>query len=270
MNSILDEILTRKKKDVEAAKKLRAPDLIKSLAREAKKPSNLYDSLMPGQNGAVTIIAECKKQSPSKGLISDNYQPTELASRYEQGGAAAISVLTDEPYFGGTRDDLRRVCERVSIPVIRKDFIIDDYQIWEARALGASSFLLLAGTLDFPGLQYFIELGRELGMEPLVESHNQEQLNIALKTDAKILGINNRNLNDFSVSLEQSQSLTQAVLEDRTERLLVCESGIKSLDDIIVMQKSGFQSFLIGETLVRSDDPESLIRQFSMGSSACH
>lgn len=263
MSSILQEILARKKKDLDLAKNQRDPGLIKSLAREAKAPYNFFQALSTDEKGSIKIIAECKKKSPSKGLISDNYQPTRLASLYEQGGAAAISVLTDEPYFGGTREDLRSVCETVSIPVIRKDFIIDEYQIWEARSLGASSFLLLAGILDYPGLQYFIELGRELGMEPLVESHDEEQLAIALKTDAKILGINNRNLNTFSVNLSQSEQLADRILSDPLERILVCESGIQQVSDIIQMKKAGFQSFLIGETLVRSDDPKRLIQQLS-------
>jgi indole-3-glycerol phosphate synthase len=261
VDNILDQIITNKKIEVDRVKSSRNMSSVRALAEEADPPLDFGCALLAMSGAPARIIAECKRQSPSRGILVEDYHPGEIAQAYERGGAAAISVLTDRIFFGGSLEDLKGVKECVRIPVLRKDFIIDEYQIYEARYAGADSFLLLAGVLDAAELQYFIEVGRELGMEPLVESHNGTQLEQALKTDAKIIGINSRNLEDFTVDLEGTKGLATLALSKGNRRLLVCESGIKSAADIEAMKKVGFSAFLVGEALVTKRDPESALRE---------
>jgi indole-3-glycerol phosphate synthase len=253
MPNILREIIAHKRLEVDARMRSKPIELVRAIAEEMPSSRDFYSSL--ASDDLPRIIAECKRQSPSKGIMKADYRPIEIAADYETGGAAAISVLTDEKYFGGKLSDLSEVSETVSIPVLRKDFIIDEYQIYEARAAGADSFLLISGVLDFAQLQYFCEIGRDLGMEALVECHNIEEVDSALKTDCKILGINNRNLKDMKVSLNTAVELAGHILKHDSNRILVCESGIKSRDDIQRMQSVGYRAFLIGEALMLSPDP---------------
>lgn len=262
MSSILTEIIDRKRVEIAAAKRTVSDSKIREAAKRASQlcqARNFGEALLvetgDEARNAVRIIAECKHKSPSRGILRDPYDPVALAKAYEAGGAAAISVLTDEVYFGGCLTDLKQVAEAVEIPVLRKDFIVDEYQIFEARAYGADSFLLLAGVLDQVQLQYFVEIGRELGMEPLIESHSLDELHLALSTDGVILGINNRDLNNFSVSLDTAKALVNVARGDLQPRLLVCESGIRNINDIREMGAIGFSAFLIGESLVTSQDP---------------
>ncbi len=249
----MQEIVANKRLEVDARMRSKPIEIVRAIAEEMPPCRDFYASLC--SDDLPRIIAECKRQSPSKGIIKADYNPIEIASYYEAGGAAAISVLTDDKYFGGKISDLSDVSESVSIPVLRKDFVIDEYQIYEARAAGADSFLLISGVLDFAQLQYFCEIGRDFGMEALVECHNREEVDAALKTDCKILGINNRNLKDMKVNLDVSVELADYILKTDADRILVCESGIKNRDDIQRMQSAGFRAFLIGEALMLSQSP---------------
>jgi indole-3-glycerol phosphate synthase len=261
MEDILKEIIREKAKEVVRHKDEISLYEMKDLALKQDQGLSFLEALIPLTTSPINIIAECKKASPSKGLIQENYDPVTLAKSYERGGAAAISVLTDTPFFMGSLQDLKNVSEAVNIPVMRKDFIIDEYQIWQAKHYGASSFLLLAGTLDRSELQYFIEIGREVAMEPLVECHTEEDLDIALSTDAKIIGINNRNLSTFAVNHEHSKNLYQKIEKNGRGRIAVCESGIKNRNDVENLAQTGYKSFLIGEALVRASAPEDFLRE---------
>lgn len=256
MSDILARILADKRIEVERAKLERPLAVVRAAARAMPPPRDFHAALrQPG----IRVIAECKRQSPSKGVMVENYDPVKIARSYEAGGAAAISVLTDQKYFGGILDHLTAVSKAVRIPVLRKDFVIDEYQVYEARAAGADTFLLLAGPLNAQSLTQLSEIGRKLGMEPLVESHTDAELEQALKGGGQILGINNRNLKDFSVDLERSRTLL-AKIGDKTA---VCESGIKSRADIEIMSAVGYKVFLIGEALVTHPDPQAALQDLT-------
>lgn len=257
--TILDTIVQDKLKEVKILKTSKTLDSLKMEISTRDSPRDFFSSLIKGSPQA--IIAECKKKSPSKGLLIEKYNPAQLAKSYQLGGASAISVLTDYSYFGGTLDHLKQVSQETSIPILRKDFILDSYQIYEARAAGADSFLLIAGLLDLETLNSFIEQGRDLGMEPLVESHTAEEFELALRSKGKILGVNTRNLANFSVSLKNAEIAKMTKKKPSEERLLVCESGITSRKDILSMQEIGYSAFLVGESLVRSADPIQAIKE---------
>lgn len=186
MATILEEILKQKRKEIIADRERWPLEVMKGLALGQEKPLDFYCAL---KDPGIRIIAECKRQSPSRGVMVPHYDPISLAKAYERGGAAAISVLTDEVFFGGHLDHLADVRQKVKIPVLRKDFIVDEYQIFQARARGADSFLLLASVLDAIQIQYFIEVGRDLGMEALVEVHDEHELDSVLATDARLVGV---------------------------------------------------------------------------------
>lgn len=255
MSSILNKIVEKKRLEVEATKRDRSISMVKALALEAA-PALSLQSALSSPNSKSHIIAECKKKSPSKGVLCQDYQAHKIAQDYEHGGATAISVLTDQEYFGGHLEHLRAVKQTVSIPVLRKDFIIDEYQIWESRSFGADSFLLIAGLLDFASLQYFIEVGREIGMEPLVETHSLEDVSEALKTDARIIGVNCRNLETFSVDLNHAEQMYKTLQPYGEGRVFVCESGIKSFEDISYFSEIGYSAFLVGESLIKQQDKQ--------------
>jgi indole-3-glycerol phosphate synthase len=206
----------------------------------------------------IHIIAEVKKASPSKGILKPDLDPSSISRAYEQGGASAVSVLTEEDHFHGSISVLREVRTVVSLPVLRKDFILDPYQVLEARAAGADSFLLIAGLLDVRGLKTLAELGRKFGMEPLVEVHDETELRLALDAGAKLIGINNRDLKTFVTDLDVTVRLSKLIPEDRT---VISESGIKNRTDIIRLADAGVRGFLIGETLVTCADPAAKLRE---------
>lgn len=258
MNELLKEIIANKRFEISKSKERIAPESIREKAAAAPSPRNFLAALSNARG--ARIIAECKKQSPSKGIMKEDYNPVLLAKSYERGGAAAISVLTDHRYFGGTLADLVAVKAAVTIPVLRKDFIVDEYQIFEARAAGADTFLLIAGTVPYPELFRLIEIGQAMGMEPLIESHTAEELEKSLAGPGKIYGINNRNLNTFKVDLRHSEELIQNARTKRRDIIMVCESGIRGADDIKSMGAAGFHVFLVGESLITSPDPEHLLK----------
>jgi indole-3-glycerol phosphate synthase len=206
---------------------------------------------------SLNVIAELKKASPSRGLIRADFDPVALASGFEASGAAALSVLTEEEFFQGDLKYMREARAAVGLPVLRKDFIIDPWQVWEARATNADSFLLIVAALDDGRLGDLLALGRELGMEPLVEVHSREELTRALTAGARILGVNNRDLRTLEVRVETSLELIEAIPE---ECIAVCESGLRSHDDLTRFRAAGFDAFLIGEHLMAQPDPAAALR----------
>jgi len=214
--------------------------------------------------GSVHVIAEVKRASPSRGLLKADLLPAELVACYERGGAAAVSVLTETDHFQGSLADLEEVVAITNLPVLRKDFIVDPYQIVETRAAGADSFLLIAALLERRELKSLVQAGRSWGMEPLVEVHDREDLDRALMADAKAIGINNRDLTTFRVDLETTLRLMQEI---PSERVIISESGIRTREDILRLRAEGAHGFLIGEELVTSTDPEARIRELVNGRS---
>jgi indole-3-glycerol phosphate synthase len=209
-----------------------------------------------GRN-SLNVIAELKKASPSRGLIRADFDPVTLAKDLETAGAAAISVLTEEEFFQGELKYMRDARAAVGLPVLRKDFIIDPWQVWEARATNADSLLLIVAALDDERLAELLALGRELGMEPLVEVHTREDLTRALAVGARILGINNRNLRTLELHIETSYELIKAIPE---ECIAVCESGLRTHEDLTRLRAAGFDAFLIGEHLMSQPDPAVTLR----------
>ncbi|MBI2556701.1 MAG: indole-3-glycerol phosphate synthase TrpC, partial [Planctomycetes bacterium] len=213
-------------------------------------------ALKSGTN--IRIIAEIKKASPSLGIIREDFNPVEIARIYETNGAAAISVLTDEKFFQGSLSYLTGVKKSVNLPVLRKDFIVDPYQIYEARSAGADAILLIAALLSWEEMQRYLDLASELGMECLVEVHSETELKMVLKTNARIIGINNRDLATFKTDLETTLRLKPMI---PAEKIVVSESGIKSRVDVEKLMEEGVDAILVGETLMKSDDISAKLRE---------
>ena len=251
----LEKIVEHKRKELEISKKNRPLKGMKTLLDRCF-PSRRFRDAVSGKNQikeikGSKIIAEVKKASPSKGVIKEDFNPLQIAFAYQESGAAAISVLTDEQFFQGSLNHMHQVAKSTIIPILRKDFIIDEYQVLEARAYRADAFLLIASLLDKERLRDFRLIGEELGMDALVEVHTYEELDKALSSEAEIIGINNRDLITFEVDIKKSIEMVPHIPK---EKLIVSESGIKSRDDIIKLEEAGVNAFLIGETLLKSDD----------------
>jgi indole-3-glycerol phosphate synthase len=223
-------------------------------AHEAKPPVD-FAGVFP--RSRIHVIAEIKKGSPSRGILRADADPEQLARAYAQGGASAISVLTEADHFFGSLNALTMVKSAVSLPVLRKDFILDPYQVVETRASGADSFLLIAALLDRRSLGSLMKEGRKWGMEPLVEVHDADEVEMALKAGARVIGVNNRDLNTFHVDANISLNLIKHIPR---ECIAVSESGIKTRGQIVRLADAGFRGFLIGESLVTSADPTATIR----------
>ncbi|MCF6212034.1 MAG: indole-3-glycerol phosphate synthase TrpC [Gammaproteobacteria bacterium] len=202
--------------------------------------------------GESAVIAEIKKASPSKGLIRKNFRPAEIAASYERGGAACLSVLTDRDFFQGSNNYLQQARAACVLPVIRKDFIIDEYQVYEARAIGADCILLIAAALDDAAMAGLAELATKLGMDVLVEVHDAVELQRVLPLNLPLVGINNRNLRTFEVSLQTTIDLLSQIPDDR---IVVTESAIHVANDVALMRRHAVNAFLVGEALMRVDDP---------------
>lgn len=205
----------------------------------------------------ITFICECKKASPSKGLIAPDFPYLEIAKEYEEAGAGAISVLTEPKWFLGSNDYLREIAENVSIPCLRKDFTVDEYMIYEAKTLGASAVLLICAITEKQRLKEYIEIADSLGLSALVEAHDENEIEQALDSSARIIGVNNRNLKDFTVDVHNSERLRRLVPE---EIMFVAESGIKTADDINVLRAASVNGVLIGETMMLSDDKRGMLK----------
>ncbi|HBU69961.1 MAG TPA: indole-3-glycerol phosphate synthase TrpC [Elusimicrobia bacterium] len=257
MHSILKEIVASKTAAVEEKKKLLPADRLKELCAVKKnvKRAGLYDAL---KSSGPNIIAEIKRASPSKGLLTESFDPLAIAKTYESGGAAAISVLTEETFFLGSLEYLTAVKTGVSIPVLRKDFITEVYQLYESYYAGADAVLLIAALLKADALRELFRVASALDMDCLFEIHDEEELKTVIDCGARIVGINNRNLNDFKVDLSVSERLIPKVPKDK---LIVIESGISGKGDINRFAALGAGNFLIGETLMRSADPKSTLRE---------
>ena len=228
--------------------------------REAKTRANPYAFRGALQKDGINIIAEFKRRSPSKGMIREGANPSDVARAYQAGGAVAMSVLTEEDYFAGSLDDLKEVKSTVKLPVLRKDFIVDEYQVYESAAAGADAILLIVAALDDEFLSQLRRLAEdELGMDALVEVHTSDEMKRAAACGAKLIGVNNRDLRTFEVSLETSLSLAR---EAPPEALLISESGLNNSTDLRRLYDAGYRGFLIGETLMRAADPEQALRSF--------
>ena len=247
VSNILEEIIEHKRGEISQARERVSADQLTAQLADALPVRDFVESLRT--HGPVGMIAEVKKASPSAGIIREDFHPVEIAQIYENSGAACLSVLTDEHYFQGHLDYLKAVRKVVSIPVLRKDFIIDRYQILEARAAGADCVLLIAECLDDDQLQDLYAYAQELGMSALVEIYEPDNLERVLKLNPPMLGINNRNLKTFVTSLDHSIELSPRLPEDC---LLISESGIRNREDVLRLQESGVGGILVGETLMRS------------------
>lgn len=225
--------------------------------RAFKSTSNKKDSFYQAlKTSELAYICEIKKASPSKGVIAKEFPYLTIAKEYERAGAAAISVLTEPEYFLGNNKYLKEIAKISSLPILRKDFIVDPYQIYEARALGASAILLISSILSEEELLSFLLLSRKLGLDALVEAHTKEEITLAIKVGADIIGVNNRNLKDFSVDLKQTLKLRQLV---PAEILFVAESGISTRKDVAVLEENKVNAVLIGESLMRSSDKKKML-----------
>lgn len=257
MTDILNKILATKAEEVAAAKAAVPLDEIKRQAAAAA-PARDFLAAIHAKHAAAqpAVIAEVKKASPSKGLIRADFNPVEIALAYERAGAACLSVLTDAPYFQGAPEYLQQVKAAVALPVLRKDFMIDDYQVYQARAWGADAILLIAAALEAAQLEALEYTAHELGMTVLLELHDQSELAKCRKLTTKLVGVNNRNLRTFDVSLQQTLDL----LPELGGKTVVTESGITGKADVDFMQAKGVHTFLIGETFMRADDIEAAVK----------
>ena len=249
MSTILDEIVAAKQEAIDGAKS-RTPELVLREQLADAPPARDFLTALT-RPGPIRLIAEVKKASPSKGVIRANFQPVEIAEIYRRHGAACISVLTDEPYFQGSLDDLRRVRDAVELPVLRKDFIVDPYQVIEARVAGADAVLLIAECLDDDLLKLLHNTIVELGMAPLVELFEPANLPRVLHCGAKLVGINNRDLRTFTTDLNHTCALCRHIPDDR---VVVGESGIRTRADVERLESAGVGVMLVGETLMAAAD----------------
>ena len=250
---ILKKIIARKHEEIAAGSASVSLQAMKAKAEQADKPRGFVKSIKSKIDaGQSAVIAEIKKASPSKGVLRENFIPAEIAKSYEQGGAACLSVLTDVDFFQGGNAYLQQARAACSLPVIRKDFIVDPYQVYEARAIDADCILLIVAALEDAQMKDLADLAAELGMDVLVEVHDEEELHRSLKLDLTLVGINNRNLRTFDVSLNTSIDMLNQIPDDR---IIVTESGILSQDDVVKMRGHDVNAFLVGEAFMRADDP---------------
>ena len=252
---ILDNIIETKKEEVEQLKKQTTVSALESIISRLEPCRNFHRAI---SSDVCAIIAEVKCASPSRGRLIADFDPVRIAGVYEQNGAAAISVLTDEKYFSGHKNYLTQIRQKVKLPLLRKDFIIDPLQIYETRAIGADAILLIVHVLG-KRLAEFILLSRELGLSPLVEVHTQEELDLAMAADAKIIGINNRNLDTFVTDIETSRKIKARIPEGF---IVVSESGIMARADMEFLMQADIHAFLIGEALITAPDIGKKLRAF--------
>ena len=257
--TVLDRILEARLLEVEHRKKVLPQTALKYGVKAA---SSLRDFSAALTRPGINILAELKPASPSRGVIRDPFDPITLATSLEAAGAAALSILTEGEFFRGSLKNLRDARENVQLPVLRKDFIFDPWQVWESRANDADSFLLIVATLRDQQLIELIGLGRELGMEPVVEVHTSEELSRAIEAGSKIIGINNRNLKTLDVRIETSWELIEQIPD---ECIAVSESGIRTPGDVAKLRAAGFDAFLVGTSLMLAPDPAAALAELLGG-----
>ena len=252
--SVLERIVEARRAAIDHRKRV-LPEAVLRMAVRKAEPARDFPAALT--RDAVNVIAELKKASPSRGVLREDFDPRALAAQFEQAGAAALSVLTEEEFFHGSLKDMRDARASSTLPVLRKDFMVDPWQVWEARATNADSFLLIVAVLRDTALRELLALGRELGMEPLVEVHTREEVARAVDAGARILGVNNRDLRTMEVRLETSLELIDAIPE---EGIAVAESGMRSADELARLRAADFDAFLVGEHLMTSPDPAAALR----------
>lgn len=257
--TILDKIVAHKREEVSRRKKTKP---IGELIAECKSRDDLRSLRSQLVQDRFHFICEIKKASPSKGIIQPNFDPVRQAKSYSDGGASAISILTDEKFFQGRLDYLLRVRNEVNQPILRKDFIIDDYQIHESGAAGADVILLITSILSRSEISDYIQTATEIGLEVLLEIDSPAGVDRIFHPDRVVIGINNRNLKTFEVNLDNAIRIRPLL---PPEALVIAESGIESGDDCVYLKKSGFKGALIGETLMKADDPAVLLAEFNRG-----
>ena len=259
--NMLDEIVEKTKERVEMAKSiLPLEDIKKQVSLLEISDEFPFKKALGGDD--ISIIAEVKKASPSKGLIAEDFDYLAIAKEYEAAGASAISVLTEPYFFQGSDEYLEDIAKEVSIPVLRKDFVVDEYMIWEAKMLGASAVLLIVSILDVVQLKKYLDLAHDLGLSAIVETHDGDEVMRAMTVGAEIIGVNNRNLQDFTVDIENSINLRRCVSGDV---IFISESGIKTHEDITRLKENDVDAVLIGETLMKSNDKKAMISELKNG-----
>jgi indole-3-glycerol phosphate synthase len=250
---ILEKILAAKREEIAVARGARSLSTLRGEAEHAAKARGFVDAIRAKVGaGGTAVIAEIKKASPSKGVIREDFRPAEIAADYAAHGATCLSVLTDRQFFQGSPDYLRAARDACALPALRKDFLIDPYQVYEARAMGADAILLIVDALDLAQMRDMEAIAHELGMGVLVECHSARELETALKLTTPLIGINNRNLRTFEVDLQTTLAQLGCMPQDR---LVVTESGILTPDDVALMQANGVHAFLVGEAFMRAPSP---------------
>ncbi len=259
MSDILKKILMVKAREVAAALVAKPLAAIRAEAERAAPARDFTGAIRAKiAAGQPAVIAEIKKASPSKGVLRADFRPAEIASSYAQHGAACLSVLTDEQFFQGSAEYLQQAREACALPVLRKDFIVDEYQIYQARAMGADAILLIAAALNVQQMRAFEALAQGLGMAVLVEVHDDAELDAALQLATPLIGVNNRNLRTFAVSLQTTLDLLPRIASSNAapgDRIVVTESGILKAEDVKLMRDHQVNAFLVGEAFMRADDP---------------
>lgn len=255
--NILDEIAEYARERVRLSKQKVSCEEMKQKAYGMQKGNFEFENALKKEG--LSFICECKKASPSKGIIAEEFPYLDIAREYQNAGADAISVLTEPKYFLGHDDYLREIACAVDIPCLRKDFTVDEYMIYESKILGASCTLLICAILNKSQLKEYIHICDELGMSALVEAHDENEIHVALNAGARIIGVNNRNLKDFSIDHENSMRLRKIIPDDI---LFVSESGIRNSDDVRMIREAGADAVLIGEVLMRAHDRRALLEEF--------
>jgi indole-3-glycerol phosphate synthase len=253
MSDILKKILAVKVQEVAEAQAIKPLAAMRAAAEQAVPVRDFTGAIRARiAAGQAAVIAEIKKASPSKGVLRADFRPAEIAASYAQHGAACLSVLTDEQFFQGSTAYLQQARAACALPVLRKDFMVDEYQIYQARAMGADAILLIAAALDVAQMQAFEVLAHRLGMAVLVEVHNGDELDAALQLTTPLIGVNNRNLRTFEVNLQTTLDLLPRIPKDR---IVVTESGIRKAEDVKLMRGYQVHAFLVGEAFMRAGDP---------------
>ncbi|MDD5034882.1 MAG: indole-3-glycerol phosphate synthase TrpC [Methylococcaceae bacterium] len=256
---ILKKILARKREEIAERQARVSLNALRTQAESADPPRGFVQALRAKlAQGQAAVIAEIKKASPSRGVLREDFRPADIARSYARGGAACLSVLTDRDFFQGCEDYLQQAHAACHLPVIRKDFLIDPYQVMEARAIGADCILLIAAALDDARMEELARMAGELGMDVLVEVHDALELERALRLDLPLLGINNRNLRTFEVSLQTTLGLLWSIPDDR---IIVTESGILAPEDVALMRKHQVNAFLVGEAFMKVEEPGDKLRE---------